>query len=489
MASAIIIPVLIHLWNIREGKTLKVGSVLLLQQSARQHARSFRIREWLLLVLRCLLILLLSLLLAAPSRVAQPKAEQQKGWIVVEKQYKKDLYKAYGRQIDSLFAAGLPLHYFETAFPLVEREGWVQSSDSSATDSSSYWILLQQLYRRVPAGIPIYLYTGNRLSRFTGKRPLLPMNLHWQVITPADSVSHWIKAAYLSTPDSIRVTSGNSRPASLSYTVENIPAAGPAPSGYSTRFEKGKLFLSQLKEDDAMVEVDTSSMQVAVYADTYPDDARYLRAAIQAIGQYSHRRIELRTINSVNDQMPAPDWLFWLSDKPVPFIRNCNIFRYVAGKEQATRSWLVQADRQSTNEPIALYKTISDSAADPDDIPLWQDGYGRQMLAQTNTGIATFYNFYSRFNPQWTELVWSSRFPVWMLPLLLGEQNKPENGKHDKRVINREQIMAATQPVKRSGQLTIPPQKTDLSKIVWIAALLVFLLERIISFRNKKQIA
>ena len=110
LASAIIIPVLIHLWNIREGKTLKIGSVLLLRQSARQHARSFRIREWLLLALRCLLVLLLSLILAEPSWLAQPKTARQNGWVVVERQYKKELYKAFGRQIDSLAGAGLSLH-------------------------------------------------------------------------------------------------------------------------------------------------------------------------------------------------------------------------------------------------------------------------------------------------------------------------------------------------------------------------------------------
>lgn len=488
MASAIIIPVLVHLRNMREGKTLKVGSVLLLRQSARQHARSFRIREWLLLVLRCLLIVLLSLLLAAPSWWAQPKAVQQKGWIVVERQYKKELYKAYGHQIDSLFVTGLSLHFFETGFPVVKKEALVHSTDSSAA-TPPYWGLLQQLYRQVPADMPVYLYTGNQLSRFAGKRPSLPMKLQWQVVTPADSTANWIAAAYLSSPDSIQVTRGNSRPASLSYTVENIPATGAAQRGYSMSFEKGKLLLQQTNSDEAPIKVDTSTIEVVMYTDTYPDDAVYLRAAIRAIQQYSRRRIRLQSISNLNNQLPAPDWLFWLSDKPVPFIRDCNIFRYVAGREQSMRSWLVQADRQSTDEPIALYKSISDSTADPDDTPLWQDGYGHPVLTKTSAGAATFFNFYSRFHPRWTDLVWNTRFPVWMLPLLLGGGDEPENSRHDKRVMNSGQIMAAIQPVKQNGQITIPPQKTDLGGIVWIAAFLVFLLERIIATSNKKQTA
>ena len=486
MALTIVVPVLIHLWNIREGKTLKIGSVLLLRQVERQRASSFRIREWLLLALRCLLLLLLVMLLAGPYRLTKSKTGKETGWIVIEKRYRKELYNLFGRQIDSLTGAGFRMYYLEGNYPPVKREELVvEYADSAATDLP-YWTSLQQLHRRVPAGLPVYLYTGNRLNRFTGKRPLLAMNLHWQVVTPADSVHTGLAAAYLSSPDSIRVIKATGRPAFLSYVAENIPAAVARQKGYTTSFEGGKLFLSQ--PDNQPLQVDTSTLRVAIFAEGYPNDAVYLQAAIRAVQQYTHRRIEVQRLSNERAGGSAPDWLFWLSDKPVPVIPHCNIFRYAAGREQTYHSWIVQNNRESTGEPIVLYKRVSDSSANPDETIVWQDGYGQPILAKSEARSSAFFNFYSRFHPQWTDLPWSSRFPVWLLPLLLDKEPVAEM-RQDTRVLDKSQIMAAVLPADRRGPAVSTPEKTDLKKWIWVAAFLVFFLERVVTYRHKNRLA
>ena len=53
--GGIVIPLIIHLWNIKKGKTLKVGSISLLGESSRQSAKSLKLIDLLLLFLRCLL--------------------------------------------------------------------------------------------------------------------------------------------------------------------------------------------------------------------------------------------------------------------------------------------------------------------------------------------------------------------------------------------------------------------------------------------------
>ena len=111
--SGIIIPLLIHLWNVKKGKTLKIGSVSLLGESSRQNARSLRLLDLLLLLLRCLLIIIVSILLAEPVWISSNSASRKGGWILIEKDNFTETYSNFQKEIDSLDQAGFDLHLFE----------------------------------------------------------------------------------------------------------------------------------------------------------------------------------------------------------------------------------------------------------------------------------------------------------------------------------------------------------------------------------------
>lgn len=485
-ASGIIIPVLIHLWNVREGKTLKIGSVSLLVQSSRQAARSFRLREIPLLVLRCLVILLLSTLMAEPYWLQTRKPTQQKGWILLEKTSSREVYARFRTQIDSLAKAGFQLHYFENGFPLTNMEN-IQTAQDSGYTTSSYWTLLQTLHRQVPLNMPVYLYTGNRLNRFTGNRPQLVMNLHWQTYTPADSLSAWLVSAQLTSSDSIKITKAACRPEALEYTNEYIAATRAAQSGYTLDFGHGKLLLSSAGSlNSSPVEVDTAAMRMMIYTDRYGSDAAYLQAAIRAVQQYSNRRIQVQLTSRAGNMPLGYDWLFWLSDKPLPPSIACsNIFLYTTGKQQQMHSWMMQHDVESSAEPIAVYKTIADTANTGTAEVIWDDGFGYPLLTKRMENNKAVFSFYSRFNPQWNDLPWSSRFPVWLLQILLPEQQDESLGYKDKRTIDEQQLAPFITQAGNTATAKDEVQKTGLSKALWVAAFITLLLERIISFRNK----
>src|SRR5687768_10578176 len=65
-AVAAAAPVLIHMLLRRRARVVEIGSVRFLQAVIRQHTRRRRIRQWLLLSLRVLAVLLLSALFARP---------------------------------------------------------------------------------------------------------------------------------------------------------------------------------------------------------------------------------------------------------------------------------------------------------------------------------------------------------------------------------------------------------------------------------------
>jgi hypothetical protein len=184
--SGITIPILIHLWNVKKGKTLKIGSISLLGESSRQNARSLRLLDLLLLLLRCLLIIIVSLLLAEPVWNSSNSPDQKGGWILIEKDNFNETYSRFQKEIDSLDQAGFDLHLFELGFKAADLNKLKDSEitrDSNAAQLS-YWSLLRMLDHEIPAGKEAYIFTANRLNRFKGERPEIVTKLKWKTYTP-----------------------------------------------------------------------------------------------------------------------------------------------------------------------------------------------------------------------------------------------------------------------------------------------------------------
>ena len=149
--NGVLIPIFIHLWNVKKGKTLKIGSISLLGESSRQNARSLRLLDLILLLLRCLLIIIISTLLAEPVWIRTNSTDQHRGWILVEKDTFKETYSNFQKEIDSLDQAGYDLHLFEPGFKSVDLTELKNSEiiiDSMA-NQLSYWSLLKLLDQEI----------------------------------------------------------------------------------------------------------------------------------------------------------------------------------------------------------------------------------------------------------------------------------------------------------------------------------------------------
>ena len=88
-------------------------------------------------------------------------------------------------------------------------------------------------------------------------------------------------------------------------------------------------------------------------------------------------------------------------------------------------------------EGTELYKEIM---APRDGEVVWKDGYGRGVLVREGD----IFNFYSRLNPDWGELVWSRQFPALLARVLFGEEGP---GARDLRMMDAAQVV----PVRRAG--------------------------------------
>jgi len=461
--AAIVLPVIIHLWNVRTGKTVKVGSIALLRASARQRARSWRIHNWPLLLLRCLLLVLISILLAHPLWRKTPKAGHA-GWILVPAAQLRTAYAHYGPQIDSLLKAGLELHQLAAGFEPLALADTAASSPARDSTVIATWALLSVLNEQLPPSFPVHVFINNRLSQFQGNRPLTHLAIHWNSFDAGDRLQSHVQT-YITADGQVKDLSLISTPEGNYYEAGNNASAVPT--------------------------ADTTAIQVAIYPGRNTADARYVKAAVDAIGQYSNRRIHTQWIPPGDHPMPTGQHLvFWLDDQkpPVDLLPSLSsrgiLFQYDTGAVVNTASWLssdYQPFRADLNSKLYRY-----AAGDGEGKPLYTLANGRPLLTAEEKDGKRILHFKSRFNPQWSDMVWEENFVKFLLPWVMPEQGLATTA--DIRRVDNEQVVpqqiaaANTTNTNRAEGL----KGNDLSPVLWILAFICFIAERLLAHRQKQ---
>jgi hypothetical protein len=493
-AAALLIPVVIHLWNVRSGKVLKVGSISLIKAASRKSSRSFKLLDILLFVLRCLLLLLLALLLALPVWQKIVQAKKVKGWVLIPKENLAATYQKFKIRIDSLTKAGYAFHYFNSGFAksnlqqiLLHPKDSLSNSFSAPQALPNYWNLAKQLNNSVDAKLPLYVFTPNQARYFGSTRPEVALNMIWQTYTPADSVANYIQEAWFTNTGSIRVVKGTSTPLGTTYMYNNIGANETRNTAFTINTKNGKaeISLPDNKLQQAVI-IDTAVQSIIIYAGNNTTDARYMEAALRAVSQFTQRNIRIKSVNSPN-QIPAHTaWLFWLSDGAInnQTINNCqNILTYEKGRPTAVKSWISSGGRFSTALPddakVDLFRLISSKHNYE---IVWRDGFGQPVLSRQPQNKTNIYHFYSRFNPSWNDLVWSESFPAWMLELI-ASQLKTDEDVYDRRVLSRQQCMPQIISGKHTLATTKSVENKSLDRYFWLALVIIFAAERWLAHR------
>ncbi|QXV66543.1 BatA domain-containing protein [Mucilaginibacter sp. 21P] len=470
--AALSIPLVIHLWNIRPGKTLRIGSISLISEASKASSRSLKLLEILLLILRCLLLALITAFLAKPVWEKINSASKAKGWVLIPKENFKETYFRFKPQVDSLVSKGYEFHYFSKGFE--KRDSTKQQVDTDS--NTNYWSLIKQL-ERIGQGRQVYIFSPNFKKHFKGSKPSVSINLKWQTYTPADSVSRWIVSAAFTNDGSIKVTDGTSTPSGTSYI--NILLKGNGDAVHAVLTQNGRTTVSFKNSKEEPMLVDTATQRIAIYNDKYPLDAQYLKAALDAATAFHGTKTTIKQYS--NTIIPnKKTWLFWLSEKPVPAALANNakhIFAYADGKPIEVNSWI---------EPghIALNKRVAASKIQQ---LIWTDGFGDAILSHSPLrGQGGFYRFYTHFNPAWNNLVWSDDFPAMMLKLLYPETDSQPNS-HDRRILTDQHIQPeVVKAASHTSPYRVSEQK-DVSRYFWLLLMLIFAAERVLNFKLKQQ--
>ena len=375
--AGIAIPVIIHLWNQRPGKTLKVGSISLVVENAQRYRNRLRLAEILLLILRCLLIVSIALALAG-LQWRSNKIEQSKGWLLMPREGLNATYRHFKPRVDSLLSAGFEFHFFESGFEKGRLSDALADSTERPAGEASYRSIIGALDKQADVSLPIYIFTDQYLHHFSGVRSPVALNLHWEMFSPEHVV---------------------------------IPAS-----------------------------TDTTAMQVTIFSQHYTNDARYVQASLEAIRQSTSKRLNITMTRSLREIPEQQDWLFWLEETATPADRYAaNVLSYAAGIPNQ-RASVIRPEDGPLFATINSRKSIieKDSSEQPADVR-WRDGFGQPLLTALQQAGQIQYKLYTHFNPDWNDLPWSSHFPLILYGLLYADTSA--NRVADQRLIDPIQAM------------------------------------------------
>jgi len=303
------IPIAIHLWSKKEGKTIKVGSIKLLQSADSKQSSSIQINEYILLALRLLLITILVLIIATPqlrkSVVTQPLT------YIIEPELLD--HTALEPLLDSLQDLA-PLRVLHDGFPEVKE------FTNHRTIIPDYWELVRQ-FQDLPAD-SIVVFTRGLKRGIKGKRPKTHKKIAWVILDIEDPVDQYIAA--VRSEDSIQLLALKSNAEQLSFRKERLPLThsrltlNSSGDSLSIGSREGKTISRKQKEQKIPVTQSKPITIGLVVDDSLIVQARYMEAAFRALGSYLHRSITVERIEDISTiGQKAYDCLVWLSNRPL----------------------------------------------------------------------------------------------------------------------------------------------------------------------------
>ena len=179
----LLVPLAIHLWSKKDAKTIKVGSIQLLDESNSRQSSSIQLNEWFLLLLRMLIIALVVLLMAGPQW--RTKGNPKQITYLVEPAIANE--PSIGSVLDSLKESA-PVLLLQNGFP-----DWEADVDhKSEKVRPNYWQLVQKMDSLRSDSIVIF--TRALVKGIKSKRPDTQKKIHWVVMDSEETLSQPLMA-------------------------------------------------------------------------------------------------------------------------------------------------------------------------------------------------------------------------------------------------------------------------------------------------------
>ncbi|WP_431160508.1 BatA domain-containing protein [Flagellimonas beolgyonensis] len=292
----LLIPLAIHLWSKKEAKTVKIGSVQLLEESNSRQSSSIQLNEWLLLLLRMLIVSLVVFVMAGPQWPSN-NSKQQLAYVVEPSLMEHPEVK---KVMDSL-ALDFPVYVLEPGFSTWE----VDSDAINTSETPNYWQLVQQM-DSLPSD-SLVIFTKARVQGFKSMRPSTQKKLHW-VVMASDSIQN--------------------TPIGAIENMEGVQLITQLGNSERTQFMKAALTdaESYQKSNDSiqgtrnganfrvpLMKRDTIKIQI-IADEGFENDKKFIAAAFSAISGYLKQPIHIVENNNGDSNQNVPDLGIWLRE-------------------------------------------------------------------------------------------------------------------------------------------------------------------------------
>jgi hypothetical protein len=322
--------------------------------------------------------------------------------------------------------------------------------------------MLEELDHLLPQDTRLVVLTGEQVALLHGKRPTLSREVVWLTF-PHTEKKTWVHHAKHVGKDSVWVVLGESHRDYTRFQTKLISSLAAAQQRYS-------------------IPPPAPLQRFAIFFDdSTQHDAEYLRYALQAIQQqfFHDFQLTMRPIRDTAALRLLPDMLFWLSAHPLPtsLISTPFILRYGGSRASSIQSVIVLPSGELLQMRQRTFSSQYRHA-------LWTDGFGEPILEQCRTANGNEYIFYSRFSPEWNQLVFSPIFPEWIAQLVLHELYQP-NMPDLRRTTDLQRLPhhAPTAPPSASASAFATAAQTPLALPLWIFVAILFIIERALAHR------
>jgi len=304
------VPLAIHLWSKKEGRTIKIGSIQLLSEADSKQNSSIKLNELLLLIIRTLLIALVVLIIAQPQ--IKKDFENTKLTYLIEPSLAKN--KTLANLVDTITNKA-SFRLLKKGFPEFDFDNALNTN----VTTPNYWQLAQEI--NTLHSDSVIVFTNGLLKGLKGKRPEINANVEWIIIDDEQKSEQTLKA--LEKNDEIEVITLISNSLNTSFKKETIPL-----NSNNVEFNKTKDSI-RINNEWLFLET-TKPLEILIFNDKgFDKETRYINASFKAISKYINTPIEI----TITEDAPTLkdnnfDCVVWLSEEsPIEVSKKILIYK------------------------------------------------------------------------------------------------------------------------------------------------------------------
>src|SRR6056297_290528 len=305
---SILVPLVIHLLNKGDVKTVKVGSVRYLAEQEPKQTRRVKLNELLLLFLRMLLLVFLVLAVAEPVLKSQNKN--------VPLTYLIEPSLAANGQMDILLkeAPEVPIRLFAEGFPTMDNENLRE-------EVPNYWQLAQELPNLESDSIVVF--SKARIAGIRGIRPVIPATVLWVVLDEVDVTDSLIGATATKNGAVVHAIKSDA-----SYTDIRNTFISKDQITYSS---EDSISIKQNEVIKTIPIHPKDTLRIGINYDVeFLKEKLFFAAAFKAVADYSHNHLVLEEVTGTNSlSETAYDLTVWLKSSAPPKIEG-KVLQYQA---------------------------------------------------------------------------------------------------------------------------------------------------------------